>query len=301
MMKSAERKGEEKITRRSWVDQFYVEMEQIQKRFNFYLVTTSILIFAFALVVVGGFPDGTERGTWIAFPVGILGAFLSLCFFAINYYQFRVAEIVRSKRITQPVTGEKLETGEWLREGWHAAFKYPLQAFRRTDDLMSGYTWFIPFALFLLWLVILGIRLGFYGFALIAIPAGLELWFSRQTTAPVCRRILQKSGRKIAGWFREIRVSGSTGLSVEKRALTQLGRKTVPALKMSIRSGKKMASTLMVLAKKALLRAREAFIRLFRLFSGTPVKTTLNPEDTKPTSEPGVNSGDIDQSNTGLG
>jgi hypothetical protein len=97
MMKAVERKGEEKINRRSWVDQFYVEIDQVQKRFNCFLIACSILLFAFAFTTSGGLATGTGNGIWIAYPIGIMGAFLSFYFFWINYYQWRIAETVRSR------------------------------------------------------------------------------------------------------------------------------------------------------------------------------------------------------------
>ena len=123
MMKSIERKGEEKINKRSWVDQFYAEIEQAQKRFNYFLIACSILLCGFAFAASGSLATVAGSGTWIAYPIGIIGAFLSFYFFWINYYQWRIAETVRSRHFTQPVPEEKLESSEWLREACSISYK----------------------------------------------------------------------------------------------------------------------------------------------------------------------------------
>jgi hypothetical protein len=85
---------------------------------------------------------------------------------------------------------------------------------------MVGYTWFVPFVVFLLWLVIIGIRMGAYGFSLIAIPAGVQFWFARhtinqevRTTAMWLGRHFAELTRKTSIAYGEIKANTSSGLS----------------------------------------------------------------------------------------
>jgi len=276
-MKTVELKAEEKINRRSWVDQFYVEIDQVQKRFNYFLIACSILLFAFAFTTSGSLATGTGNGTWIAYPIAVMGAFLAFYFFWINYYQWRIAETVRSRHFTQPVTEEKLESGEWLCEGWYAAWKYPVHALKYPGNLIAGYTWFVPFVVFLLWLVIIGIRMGAYGFSLIAIPAGVQFWFARHTISQKVRttsiwlgRHTSELSKKTSIACGEIKANASLGLGVAKQAITRLVQRMWL-----------FSKTASVVGKNCILKSFERLSKVSHRFSGAKEESVLNPEDPK--------------------
>lgn len=157
--------------KRSWVDQFYTEVGLVQQRFNFFLVAVSFLFLAFATLVSGVTDQG---GMAIAILIAVFGGGISLYFSIINYLQAEVARLVGEKRYCEPIADTEKKTVDWLLNRWCDAWKYPFKAIRPSQWAKLGpvsYTWFVPFAFFLLWLAVLGFFLGcWWRFSVLAVP-----------------------------------------------------------------------------------------------------------------------------------
>jgi hypothetical protein len=152
MEKSNKSSGYNNKLKRSWVEQFYEEIKQVQQRFNYFLIATSFLLLAFLTMITRGFPDIELMGDVIVHITAIFGMVFSLYFLLINYNQARVANEVSEKKITEPILGEdiKVRIGEAIGD----AFCYFFKAREFTTKRRVSYTWFIPFAFLILWFVI---------------------------------------------------------------------------------------------------------------------------------------------------
>jgi hypothetical protein len=66
---------------RTWIDQFYEEINQVMQRFNYFLVATSFLFLAFATLIT----SEVQNLEHIALAIVSFGILISLYYFEINY------------------------------------------------------------------------------------------------------------------------------------------------------------------------------------------------------------------------
>ena len=152
MEKNNKPSGYDDNLKRSWVDQFYEEIKQVQQRFNYFLIATSFLFLAFLTMITRGFPDIELMGEVIIHITAIFGMGFSFYFFLINYNQARVADEVSEKKITEPILGNEIKTR--IGEAIGDALCYLFKVKEFTTKRRVSYTWLTPFAFLILWFVV---------------------------------------------------------------------------------------------------------------------------------------------------
>jgi len=134
---------------RTWVDEFYEQINQVQQRFNYFLIATSFLFVAFVTLVTSSTPNLCK----MIIAVASFGILLSLYYFEISYHQTRVAQTVRDNKISDP-SKIKVEPKKWTLESICDAFAYffPFRAFKFAKERPANYTWVIPIGFTLFWI-----------------------------------------------------------------------------------------------------------------------------------------------------
>lgn len=152
MVENNEPSGYDKDLKRSWVDQFYEEINQVQQRFNFFLIATSFLFLAFITMITSRFPYIGQMGDVIIHITAFFGIAFSFYFFQINYHQARVADEVSEKKLTRPLLPKERKTR--IKEGIRDAFCYLCKAKEFATARAVSYTWYIPFMFCVLWFIV---------------------------------------------------------------------------------------------------------------------------------------------------
>jgi len=147
--------GNGKDAKRTWIDQFYTEVNQVQQRFNFFLVAISFLFLGFIAMITNTFPDlGIMRDAIIHFTA-IAGVVLSFYCFQINYHQCKVADIVGKDRLNEPLPDDKKKIS--VKQAIKEAFSYPFRAREFAKSRAVTYAWVIPFGFscfyFIVWVM----------------------------------------------------------------------------------------------------------------------------------------------------
>ncbi|APH13048.1 hypothetical protein ASJ33_07705 [Dehalococcoides mccartyi] len=136
--------------KRSWVDQYYTEVEHVQQRFHFFLVLMSFLIVAFVTLVIN-IDANPFCLPLICILIGF-GFILSIYFSLISYFQTRVIMQVSEGKLCSPVAGDKRKSTEWLSEWLPDHFEYLFSPFDFNKKSPVSHTWFVPSLFALLWL-----------------------------------------------------------------------------------------------------------------------------------------------------
>lgn len=140
---------------RTWIDQFYTEIGQVQDRFNFYLVAISFLFVVFATVAVSEIKLATPVAQYIILILTDLASLvLSLYFLEINYHQCLVAQKIVTYKLNTPLPKGLIEQKVW--GAIKDCFRYLSCGEFRSSGLVTPYAWLIPFGFLILWLIISG-------------------------------------------------------------------------------------------------------------------------------------------------
>lgn len=134
---------------RSWVDQYYEELNQVLHRFNYFLVSTSFLFVAFVTLITNSRNNDLN---WIIVGVVIVGITLSFFFFQINYQQTRVACEVKARKLNTPLPSRYAKTERWIRDSFSDTYRYLRRDFKYiATKRPASHTWFIPAAFIFVW------------------------------------------------------------------------------------------------------------------------------------------------------
>ncbi len=136
---------------RSWVDQFYTEIQQVQQRLNFFLVAISFLFLGFITMITNSFPDISVMRDSIIHLTAFFGVVYSFYSFQINYHQCRVADIVSKDKLTKPLPDDKKKI--LIKQALKDALHYPFKAREFAKSRVESYAWFIPFGFSCFWLL----------------------------------------------------------------------------------------------------------------------------------------------------